>query len=161
MEPNPIVISMRKEKLQFHAKPTLPEPEANDCSEVVDIRIPGVRSNSEKRKAIGFAIIIALKAKSSPLPKKPRGYKNENWELLARLLEGNQLIGVEDFGSKRQCDLANGLTTMITDLSWLLSEREGTLPCGGDLSMYASLLDIGIMVGPLAERLYELHLVSD
>ena len=123
MEPIPIVIPMRKEKLQSHAKPTLPEPEAEDCSEVVDIRIPGVRSNSEKRKAIGFAIIIALKAKSSPLPKKPRGYKNENWQLLARLLEGNQSIGVEDFGSKRQCDLANGLVTMLTDLSWLLSER--------------------------------------
>ena len=58
------------------------------------------------------------------------------------------MIGVEDFGSKRQCDLSNGLVTMITDLSFLLSEREGA---NEDLSMYASIVDLGILIGPIAE----------
>ena len=150
IEPAPIVIPMRKQKPQ----PTLPEPEMEDCTAAVDIRIPGVRSISEKKKSIGFAIFIAIKAKSIPLPKKPRMYKKENWDLLARLLDGNQLVGMQDFGSKQQCDLSNGLATMITDLSWLLEDTEG------DLSMYANILDIGIMIGPLAEHLYELHCAS-
>ena len=135
-------------------RPTLPEPEAENCTATVDIRIPVARSQSEQRKAIGFAIIIALKAKSSPLPRRPRRYNQENWQLLAHLLEGNLMIGVEDFGTKKQCDLSNALSTMITDLSWVLEDMNG------DISMYAHILDIGIMIGPLSERLYDLHSIS-
>ena len=144
--------SMPKQKPQ--KEKTLPEPEAESCTADVDIRYPVVRSQSEQRKAIGFAIILALKTKRAPLPRKPRQFNLENWALLTRLLEGNLSLPLRHIGTQNQCDLSNALVFMITDLSCVLEDS------GGDQSRYQNLLDISVIIGPLAERLYELLSIS-
>ena len=57
------------------------------------------------------------------MPKKPRGYKQEGWTLLTQLLQGNQLVAEENLGSKEQCDISNGLSTMITGLALIFSDE--------------------------------------
>ena len=147
-------LTPRSPKHKSQKEKTLPEPEAESCTAVVDIRHPVVRSQSEQRKAIGFAIILALKAKRAPLPRKPRQYNPENWDLLTDLLKSNLSIGLHHVGTQNQCDLSNALVFLITELSCVLDDS------GGDQSRYENLLDISVMIGPLAERLFELLSIS-
>ena len=151
-EPNPVASPVRKEKKQMES---MPEPEVEYFESGIDIRIPHVRTLDQKKKGIGLAIQIALTRTASAIPKKPRGYSNENWTTLKHLLHANAKVLAEGgLGTKEQADYANGLATLLTDITYVLQVTNE------DSKRYHDLIDLGILLVPLAEELYGLHLIS-
>ena len=144
--------SVPKQKPQKE-KTTLPEPDPEFAEVGVDIRIPLEKSVAVQKQALGTAIYLALQLTMGPVPKKPCGYSAANWSTMFRMLRESAAIRQEECGSKKQSEFANALVTLLNEIPFILMETNE------DPNAFQKLMDLSFLVGPLAQRLYELHLV--
>ena len=87
-EPTPNGIP-KKKKLEKPEKRALPEPEEED-GHVEDFRTPLRMSRDKEKMVFGLAITTALNhVNITPLPKKPSGFVNGEWDFMLRTVIGN------------------------------------------------------------------------
>ena len=113
-------------------------------------------SRDKEKMAFGLGVITATKyVNITPLPKKPTGFVNGEWDFMLRTVVGNVMYTrntmIDKIGSVEHVEMASAVAFQLENLAHTLADTNE------DPTRFDKLLDLALIMGPLAKWLNQLH----